>query len=216
MSTKLRFYRGEDIEVSYDVKRCIHAAECGRGLPAVFDAKKRPWVQPDEAEADVVADVVSRCPSGALYFTRRDGGLAETPAGTNTVINTLNGPLYISGDVTIQSFSGDVLHTEMRAALCRCGASENKPFCDNSHQGINFEADGGVAGNGVEGVVPAGALTIIPAPNGPLLLNGNFEIHSQDGTAIYRGQRAALCRCGGSANKPFCDGTHKDNGFIAD
>lgn len=216
MSTKLRFYRGEHIDVSYDVKRCIHAAECGRGLPAVFDAKKRPWVQPDEAEADAVAEVVSRCPSGALYFTRHDGGSAETPAEVNTIINTPNGPLYITGEVTIKSFSGEILHQEMRAALCRCGASENKPFCDNSHQGINFAADGRVEANGVEGMTPAGNLTITPAPNGPLLLNGNFEIHSQDGTAIYRGQRAALCRCGGSANKPFCDGTHKDNGFTAE
>ena len=80
MANKIRRYTSADIDVTYDVKRCIHAAECVRGLPAVFDTKKRPWVQPDKANADTVAEVILRCPSGALHYERKDGGAAESIA----------------------------------------------------------------------------------------------------------------------------------------
>ena len=59
MTGKIHRYTSADIDVTYDAKRCIHAAECVRGLPAVFDTQKRPWVQPDNANADAVAEVVS-------------------------------------------------------------------------------------------------------------------------------------------------------------
>ena len=48
---------------------------------------------------------------------------------------------------------------------------------------------------------------------GPLLVRGSVRILDADGNVLYEGEKAALCRCGGSANKPFCDGTHKTNGF---
>ena len=63
-------YPGERVEVSFDPQICQHAAECVRGLPAVFDTSKRPWINPDAAEADDVIEVVGRCPSGALQITR--------------------------------------------------------------------------------------------------------------------------------------------------
>lgn len=45
MNSKRREYQGDGITVSYELKRCIHAAECVRGLPAVFNLGKRPWIQ---------------------------------------------------------------------------------------------------------------------------------------------------------------------------
>jgi CDGSH-type Zn-finger protein len=48
---------------------------------------------------------------------------------------------------------------------------------------------------------------------GPLLVSGGVRVVDADGKLLFEGERAALCRCGGSANKPFCDGTHKTNGF---
>jgi uncharacterized Fe-S cluster protein YjdI len=61
-------YEGERIEVSFDSELCQHSGECVRGLPGVFDVKRRPWIDPDGADADAVATQVERCPSGALQF----------------------------------------------------------------------------------------------------------------------------------------------------
>ncbi len=65
-------YQGERIEVSFDNEVCIHSGECVRGLPAVFDTKRRPWIDPDGADAETVAAQVERCPSGALQYVLRD------------------------------------------------------------------------------------------------------------------------------------------------
>lgn len=70
MSDTRKRYTGADITVTFDAQVCRHAAECVRGLPAVFDTKARPWIQPDNATADEVAEVVARCPSGALQIER--------------------------------------------------------------------------------------------------------------------------------------------------
>ena len=47
-------YKGRDIDVTFELKRRIHAAECGRRLQSVFDVAKRPWVQPDNASMSSV------------------------------------------------------------------------------------------------------------------------------------------------------------------
>jgi len=60
-----------------------------------------------------------------------------------------------------------------------------------------------------------GAVSVTPAENGPLLVAGSLEIVSGTGRTIHRCVKAAFCRCGGSSNTPFCDGTHKTNGFRA-
>ncbi|HKA49001.1 MAG TPA: (4Fe-4S)-binding protein [Candidatus Dormibacteraeota bacterium] len=64
-----KVYRGEDIEVSFDLDICVHIGECLRGHEGVFQLRRRPWVLPDEADADAVAEVVERCPSGRCYIT---------------------------------------------------------------------------------------------------------------------------------------------------
>ncbi len=60
--------------------------------------------------------------------------------------------------------------------------------------------------------------TIIACPNGPLLVRGDAALETPDGEPIDRHGRntVALCRCGASAIKPFCDGTHKMTGFRSD
>ena len=77
LKTKIREYPADGIVISYDVKRCIHAEECVRDLPAVFDLGSRRWIQPKEASPDEISEVIARCPSGALHFVRTDGGQAE-------------------------------------------------------------------------------------------------------------------------------------------
>lgn len=227
--TQNKLYKGTEIDVTYNTRRCIHAAECVRGLSAVFDTQARPWVQPDNAPVDAVAQVVMRCPTGALHFERHDGGQEEAVPVQNSIIPTPDGPLYIRGDVTLELTAVDPGSNtpeagtsetidETRLALCRCGASQNKPYCDNAHRTIGFEDAGEVSGNAatVAAIPEHGAITILARKNGPLVLRGNMEVRSADGRSVMRTKRAFLCRCGGSSSKPFCDGTHKRNGFSAE
>ena len=64
-------YTGTRVDVSFDPAVCEHAAECVRGLPEVFDTRRRPWILPDGAAPERVVEVVGRCPSGALRIERR-------------------------------------------------------------------------------------------------------------------------------------------------
>lgn len=135
-----KVYRGKDIEVSFDLDQCVHIGECLRGAPGVFQLHRRPWVLPDEASAESVAEVVLRCPSGALQFRRLDGGPQESHDGT-TVMPVLNGPLLVAGRIEVRREDGTI-EVMPRATLCRCGASKHKPFCDNEHLKIHFTAPG--------------------------------------------------------------------------
>lgn len=134
-----RPYTSPDITVTYDIKRCIHARECVRRLPQVFDVDKRPWIQPDHASADEIAETIHHCPTGALQYTRHDGGLAEPIPEETTIQVRPNGPLFVRGNVKVTDANGTVLSDSVRVALCRCGQSENKPFCDSTHRKIGFK-----------------------------------------------------------------------------
>jgi uncharacterized Fe-S cluster protein YjdI/CDGSH-type Zn-finger protein len=139
MSENVRHYADDAIDITYDGRRCIHAAECVNGLPAVFDTARRPWILPGGASADAIAAVITKCPSGALHFTRLDGGAAETTPDHTTIVTTPGGPLYVRGRVQLRSAHGSATLEDTRLALCRCGQSDNKPFCDNSHRDVGFE-----------------------------------------------------------------------------
>jgi len=123
-----RAYRGPGITVYYDIARCVHFAECVRGLPPVFDVEKRPWIQPANALADEVAEVVRRCPSGALHY-ELDDGPPEPVTRPTQVRAAPDGPLTLRGELSIQTPAGEL--RDVRAALCRCGLTGNQPFCDH-------------------------------------------------------------------------------------
>ncbi len=215
MDEDLHHYRGEKIDVTWDAKRCIHAVECTSRLGAVFDTRRKPWVTPDASSADQVVETISHCPTGALHFTRKDGGAPETCDAVNTVSLDINGPLYVRGEIVIETPNGEVVLKDTRVALCRCGASKYKPFCDKSHEQINFQHNGHLGDNEMEteeSLPKAGSLKIIPSKNGPFHLRGRVEVRGRD-QKCYTGNRATLCRCGGSSNKPFCDDTHVRIGF---
>lgn len=136
-----KVYRGKDIEVSFDLDLCIHVAECLRGLPGAFDLNRRPWVLPDMAAADEVAEVVRLCPSGALLYRRLDGEPQEEHEGSTTVTPMRNGPLLVEGKVEVKREDGSI-ELLPRVTLCRCGESQHKPFCDNQHIKVGFRAPG--------------------------------------------------------------------------
>ncbi len=207
-----RNYKGESIAVSFDLKTCIHAGRCLMGSPDVFNLDKKPWIQPDEGEAEKLIKTIKRCPSGALQYQIEDASKMEAP-GENKVTIRPNGPLFVRGDINVDG--ADTCQT--RLSLCRCGKSKNKPYCDNAHKEAGFKDPGKpvIDTSKIEELVAVGDLDIKQADNGPLLLTGNFEVFGASGDMLFSGTKAALCRCGASENKPFCDGRHKEIGFTS-
>jgi uncharacterized Fe-S cluster protein YjdI len=130
-------YATDEIVVEWEPRLCYHSRNCVRSLPQVFDESRRPWVTVDAATADEVEAAVARCPSGALR-TRRLGVAAAKREEPLELRASSNGPLLVSGGVLIEDAEGNVLFEGERAALCRCGGSGNKPFCDGTHEKIGF------------------------------------------------------------------------------
>lgn len=209
---EVKVYAVPGVSVRYDAARCIHAAECVHGLPSVFDLQARPWIQPHKASAAEVAAVVARCPSGALHASYDDGRAAEEAPGRNEVRMVADGPHHLRGDIEIRSDDGAVLARDTRMALCRCGASGNKPYCDNSHVAAGFKHDGTCAA-GESVPVSAGPLVLTLCADGPVQCDGPVTVFDAFGDPVATVQQAYLCRCGASSNKPYCDGSHRAVGF---
>ena len=131
--TVTKEYATSEIVVEWEPRLCYHSRNCVRSLPQVFDEKRRPWVAVDAAGADEVEAAVARCPSGALR-TRRLGVEGPERAEPLEVCASAGGPLLVSGGVRVVDAEGRVLYEGERAALCRCGGSGNKPFCDGTHK----------------------------------------------------------------------------------
>ena len=205
-------YPGKAIDVQWDGRLCIHIGECGNSQGELFVGGREPWCIPDLTTRAEVREICERCPSGALTYTDKEAG-PERPAAENAVMVTYRGPLYVTGNLQIEGAPQDMPGVRYRAALCRCGASKNKPFCDNSHLEVGFDDAGAVGERGPGLSATGGALTIKPLAAGPLLLNGNLTLHAGSGRIAWQGTQVALCRCGASKNKPFCDGSHKAVGF---
>lgn len=137
-----RKYTNGEVTVVWKPDICIHSTLCFRGLPDVFDPRKRPWVTPEGADTARIIEQVKSCPSGALSFYLNE---AEVEAGkveleTETIVEVSpNGPLMVYGNVTVKHADGTQSKQNRVTAFCRCGASSNKPFCDGSHRKVGFE-----------------------------------------------------------------------------
>jgi CDGSH-type Zn-finger protein/uncharacterized Fe-S cluster protein YjdI len=203
---------GKHLTLVYEGKRCIHARFCVTGAPKVFIANiKGPWIDPDGIDKARLVEIAHACPSGAIRYDRHDGEPNEAPPPVNLLSIREGGPYAIRADLSV---GGD--RSSFRATLCRCGASKNKPYCDGSHHEVGFAATGEPASGKTEMLeLRDGPLTVEPEPDGPYRVRGNLEITSGTGRVVARLTQARLCRCGGSANKPFCDGTHARIGFRA-
>lgn len=202
--------RGAKLMIRFDAEKCIHSRHCVLDAPEVFVANvKGEWIKPDAASVEKVVRVAHSCPSGAITYQRSDGGAQESAPLINVLRVRENGPLAFNADMQL---SGRGIG--YRATLCRCGASKNKPFCDGSHTAAGFIASGEPATGKTEALARRnGLLSITPQKNGSLQVEGNLEICSGTGRTVERTTKTWLCRCGGSANKPFCDGTHSKIGF---
>ncbi len=201
---------GKALDLIFEAKRCIHSRHCVLEQPKVFKANvEGPWIDPDATSTEALITTAHMCPSGAIRYRRKDGGEGEVKPPVNLVQLRENGPLGIRAEIIL-----DGEFTGMRATLCRCGASKNKPYCDGSHNEIAFIATSEPPTRACEALAERdGSLSVDPEIDGPLSITGNLELCTGTGRTFDRVRSVKLCRCGGSANKPFCDGTHRRNGF---
>ncbi len=127
-----------------------------------------------------------------------------------------NGPIHIRGDLVLINSDGDVIEKTDELYLCRCGKSNNKPYCDGEHKKNNFSEAGKFIKppESVTDIINEGVLEIKVQANGPLIFKGTALIRDCAEKEIYR-KVGGLCRCGQSNNSPFCDGTHSKIEFVA-
>jgi len=212
MSHLIETAQSKTVRVRFNPKKCIHSRGCILSRPDVFVPNVvGEWIHPELATPEEIEELAHQCPSGAIQYDRLDGGPPETPPKVNLVRIRENGPLAFDGDLEIAG-----LESAIRATLCRCGASKNKPYCDSSHAAIGFQATG--EPKAIESpalAVRNGKVQIDLKTNGPLIVSGPIELVSGTGKTILKTTNAAFCRCGASANKPFCDGSHSKIGFTS-
>jgi CDGSH-type Zn-finger protein len=125
----------------------------------------------------------------------------------NELLVTNGGPLKMTGNITLIAEDGSVTHAN-HLSLCRCGASKNKPICDDQHLEVEFFDNGTV--QRVSDWMPVNrpqTITVTCVENGPLKFRGYLRLYNKKGQECIT-MSGALCRCGKSSNKPFCD-SHK-------
>ena len=131
-------YNKGDFTIIWKPKKCIHAAECVKRLPDVYRPNDKPWIVPDNASVDELREQIKACPSGALAY-KIAGEETKEEAHLETVVEVLeNGPLLVYGTLHITNTNGEKEKKNKTNAFCRCGASENKPYCDGRHNKIGF------------------------------------------------------------------------------
>lgn len=152
MGKEILKYTNGEITVVWKPKTCIHSTLCWKGLIEVFNPKERPWIKMDGASSGKIIEQVGKCPSGALsYYMNNEPGAEETEnklvAESASILKiqvSPNGPYLIKTDpiaigcLIIHSDGHEETKTGTMA-LCRCGASANKPYCDGSHRRTGFE-----------------------------------------------------------------------------
>jgi CDGSH-type Zn-finger protein len=130
----------------------------------------------------------------------------------NEALVTNGGPLQITGNITLVKEDGSVQYAN-HLTLCRCGSSNSKPLCDGQHVDREFLHAGKIAEvSEISASDRPSKITVSCIKDGPITFRGRLRLHNQFGQECVK-MRGSLCRCGHSANKPFCDGSHERTGF---
>lgn len=140
-------YTNDEVTVVWKPNTCIHSTICWKGLIEVFNPKEKPWITMNGATTIKIIEQVKKCPSGALsYYLNTEVASEEFPdkvvAEAATILKidvTTNGPYLIKSECLIVHSDGREETKTGTVALCRCGASANKPYCDGSHRKVGFE-----------------------------------------------------------------------------
>lgn len=134
----IKEYKKGALTVVWKPKKCIHAAECVKRLPKVYNPKVKPWLKPENASIDELKVQIDACPSGALTYNLQNAKVEESSQKETEIQVLKNGPLLVSGSLNVKKPDGSIEIKTKSTAFCRCGASSNKPYCDGAHNKVNF------------------------------------------------------------------------------
>ncbi len=142
-STHDRSYSNGEITVYWKPKKCIHATTCYRELIEVFNPRKRPWVNMNGASTEEIIRVVKMCPTAALSYQYNknitpEESVEKQPVVENEIRVMPEGPLILKGNFVVIGTDGKEFKKMRMTSLCRCGASNELPFCDGTHRKIGF------------------------------------------------------------------------------
>ncbi len=138
---KEKKYASDELTVFWNSETCIHSANCVNSLNSVFNPHAKPWVNMNGASTNEIIEVVTNCPSGALKVKKNVEMKNQDSINSGSITVKVNegGPYLIKGKVTLVNKDGTEIMKERTVALCRCGGSENKPYCDGKHKNIDFD-----------------------------------------------------------------------------
>ena len=136
-------YTNGELTVVWKPRACIHSEECIKALPDVYKPEGKPWITPEHATTRELKDQIDKCPSGALSYYMNKDRKTESSKEKETLETKIevkeNGPLLIYGTLKVIDKSGNEELKNRTTAFCRCGSSNNKPYCDGTHNNINFQ-----------------------------------------------------------------------------
>ena len=131
-------YSNGELTVVWKPKKCIHAAECVKTLPQVYNPKEKPWIKAENATTEELKAQIKKCPSGALSYYM-EGEEDQESQSLETKVEVLeNGPLLVYGTLKVTDKDGNTETKNKTTAFCRCGESQNKPYCDGAHVKAEF------------------------------------------------------------------------------
>ena len=136
---KTKEYSNGEVTIVWKPDACIHSGICVRGLGDVFQPKEKPWIKVDAAPTEALVDQVKACPSGALSYYMNDANNKEAESLETKVEVRENGPLLVYGTLNVTHKDGKKETKNKTTAFCRCGASQNKPYCDGAHVDHQFK-----------------------------------------------------------------------------
>ena len=136
----IKEYTNGEFTVVWKPRQCIHSEICVKTLPEVYKPTEKPWIQAENASIDALKDQIDKCPSRALsYYTKNETSNNSDIMSEGTKVEVMvNGPLLVHGNLEITGSDGQVETKKRTTAFCRCGSSDNKPYCDGAHNKIGF------------------------------------------------------------------------------
>ncbi len=140
MDDIIKEYTNGEVTVQWQPVKCIHSAKCWRGLPKAFNPNEKPWINLNNVSSEEILEQVFKCPSGAISIKDNENkkSVYMSEESNAEIVVVKNGPLKVKGSLSIIHKDGkEETHNEVY--LCRCGQSENKPFCDGAHKKCGFK-----------------------------------------------------------------------------
>lgn len=131
-------YSNGELTVVWKPQKCIHAAECVKTLPKVYNPNAKPWIAIENGTTEELKAQIMKCPSGALSYYLKGEENQEAETLETKVEVKENGPLLVFGTLAVTDKDGNTEKKNKATAFCRCGESNNKPYCDGTHRKVDF------------------------------------------------------------------------------